>query len=64
MPKNPNDPVERPLPGAEPRPEIERESGEPRDGDMIGLDDDEDVDEDVDPDSPHSENDRDDMLTE
>ena len=59
MPQNPNDPVERPPQGREPRPEIERERAE----DITGLEDDEDIGDDVDPDSAESENDRDDMLT-
>ncbi len=62
MPQHPNDPVERPQQGSEPRPDVERERDNPSVEDIKGLDD-EDVDEDVDPDSAESENDRDDMLT-
>lgn len=62
MPQNPNESVERPQDRQpEARPDMERD--EPRQDDVIGLEDDEDLDEDVDPDSAESENDRDDTLT-
>ena len=56
MAQKPNESVERPQDGQrEAGSDIEQERDEPRQGDVTGLEDDEDLDEDVDPDSAESE---------